>query len=49
LRDGRIEISSGVNAGEQVVTAGHNKIDQGVKVVIDNSIALKPGGVTAFQ
>jgi hypothetical protein len=31
---------SGIKAGEQVVTAGQNKVDQGSRVVIDNSIAL---------
>ncbi len=31
---------SGLKAGEEVVTAGHNKVDQGSKVIIDNSIAL---------
>lgn len=49
MRDTRIEIVSGVKAGEQVVTAGHNKIDQGSKVLIDNSIALKPADGTAIQ
>lgn len=41
VRDGRVEILSGLAEGDKVVTAGHNKIDQGSKVVIDNSIALK--------
>jgi len=41
VRDGRVEIESGLAAGDKVVTAGQNKIDQGSKVVIDNSIALK--------
>jgi RND family efflux transporter MFP subunit len=41
VRDGRVEIASGLNAGEQVVTAGQNKVDQGSKVRIDNSVALK--------
>jgi hypothetical protein len=31
------------------VTAGHNKIDQGSKVVIDNSIALKLNDTSAIQ
>ena len=38
--NGRVEIVSGLKPGEQVVTAGHNKVDQGSRVVIDNSIAL---------
>ena len=33
-RDGRVEITSGLAEGDKVVTAGHNKIDQGSKVVI---------------
>lgn len=40
-RGERVAVTSGLKAGEQVVTAGHNKIDQGSKVVIDNSIALQ--------
>jgi membrane fusion protein, multidrug efflux system len=41
VRDDRVSIRSGLNPGDKVVTAGQNKIDQGSKVVIDNSIALK--------
>ena len=41
VRDGRVAIDSGLKPGDRVVTAGHNKIDQGSKVVIDNSVALK--------
>ena len=41
IRDGRVAIESGLAPGDKVVTAGHNKIDQGSKVVIDNSVALK--------
>ena len=40
VKDGRVQIVSGVSAGDQVVTGGQNKIDQGSKVIIDNSIAL---------
>ena len=40
MRDGRVQIAEGVKPGDQVVTAGQNKIDQGSKVKIDNSIAL---------
>jgi hypothetical protein len=32
-----------------VVTAGHNKIDQGSKVVIDNSIALRVRDTSTLQ
>ncbi len=41
VRNGRVEIASGLKPGDKVVTAGQNKIDQGSKVVIDNSIALE--------
>ena len=49
VRDGRVEIESGLAAGDKVVTAGQNKIDQGSKVVIDNSIALKLQDTTTIQ
>lgn len=48
-RDGRVEIMSGLAEGDKVVTAGHNKIDQGSKVVIDNSIALKLQDTSTIQ
>lgn len=48
-RDGRIHILSGVKFGEQVVTAGQNKIDQGSKVTINNSVALKAADGPAIQ
>jgi len=40
-REGRVQILSGIKEGEQVVTAGQNKIDQGSKVTINNAVALK--------
>lgn len=49
MRDGRVQIVSGLAEGEQVVTAGQNKIDQGSKVLIDNSVALKPQDTTTIQ
>jgi membrane fusion protein, multidrug efflux system len=49
VRDGRIQIESGLKAGDQVVTAGQNKIDQGSKVVINNSIALKAPDSATIQ
>jgi membrane fusion protein (multidrug efflux system) len=49
VKNGRVEIISGVKAGEQVVTAGQNKIDQGSKVVIDNSIALNRADDAVLQ
>lgn len=39
-RDGRVNVVDGLKPGDQVVIAGQNKIDQGSKVRIDNSIAL---------
>jgi membrane fusion protein, multidrug efflux system len=41
IRDGRVQIIEGLEPGAQVVTGGQNKIDQGVKIVINNSVALK--------
>jgi RND family efflux transporter MFP subunit len=49
VRDGRVSIASGLKPGDQVVTAGQNKIDQGSKVVIDNSIALKLQDTSTIQ
>ena len=49
VRDGRVAIASGLKDGDKVVTAGQNKIDQGSKVVIDNSIALKLQDTTSIQ
>ena len=49
VRDGRVSIVSGIKDGDQVVTAGQNKIDQGSKVVIDNSIALKLQDTSTIQ
>lgn len=40
VRDGRVNVVDGLKPGEQVVVAGQNKVDQGSKVRIDNSIAL---------
>jgi len=40
VRDGRIEILSGLVDGEQVVSAGHNKLRNGQAVKIDNSVEL---------
>jgi len=49
VRDGRVAIASGLKPGDKVVTAGQNKIDQGSKVVVDNSIALKLQDTTSIQ
>jgi membrane fusion protein (multidrug efflux system) len=40
MRDGRIQIADGLKSGDRVVVAGQNKIDQGSKVRVDNSVAL---------
>jgi membrane fusion protein (multidrug efflux system) len=40
VRGGRVNVVEGVKPGDQVVVAGQNKIDQGSRVRIDNSIAL---------
>lgn len=49
VRDGRVSVVSGLKEGDKVVTAGQNKIDQGSKVVIDNSIALKLQDTSTIQ
>lgn len=49
VRDGRVAIASGIKPGDEVVTAGQNKIDQGSKVVIDNSIALQTRDTNTLQ
>ena len=40
VRAGRAEVLSGLEEGEQVVTAGHNKLRNDMPVKIDNSIVL---------
>ncbi len=40
VRDGRIELIKGITEGEQVVSAGHNKLRNGQAVKIDNSVEL---------
>jgi membrane fusion protein, multidrug efflux system len=40
MRDGRVRIVDGLKNGDRVVIAGQNKIDQGSKVRVDNSVAL---------
>lgn len=48
-REGRVQVLSGVKVGDQVVTAGQNKIDQGSKVTINNSVALKAADSSTIQ
>ena len=40
IRDGRVEIHEGLEAGDPVVSAGQNKLRNGQQVTIDNSIVL---------
>lgn len=41
VRNGRVEIVQGLQAGERVVSAGQVKLRNGQPVVVDNSIALE--------
>jgi RND family efflux transporter MFP subunit len=49
MRNGRVQIAEGLKPGERVVTAGQNKIDQGAKVRIDNSVALRAADSATIQ
>lgn len=40
VRDGRIAIHSGLEAGQQIVTAGQNKLFRGARVAIDEGVEL---------
>ncbi|MGB5440946.1 MAG: efflux RND transporter periplasmic adaptor subunit [Gammaproteobacteria bacterium] len=40
VRDGRVEITKGLSAGERVVSAGHVKLRNGAQVVIDETVKL---------
>ena len=40
VRDGRVAVLDGVRAGEKVVSVGQNKLFRGVRVVVDESVAL---------
>lgn len=42
VRNGRVEIVEGLQAGERIVTTGQVKLRNDQAVVIDNSIALEP-------
>ena len=42
VRNGRVEIVHGLDAGERVVIAGQVKLRNGQAVVVDNSITLEP-------
>ena len=43
IRDGRIEVLSGLEVGDRVVSAGQLKLRSGQRVRIDNSIVLPTG------
>ncbi|NJM31024.1 MAG: efflux RND transporter periplasmic adaptor subunit [Rhizobiales bacterium] len=49
MRNGRVQIADGLKPGDRVVTAGHNKIDQGSKVRIDNTVALRQSESATIQ
>jgi membrane fusion protein (multidrug efflux system) len=49
VREDRVAISSGLAAGEQVVTTGQIKLNNGARVKIDNSQELKPPAVLPYQ
>lgn len=42
VRAGRVEIVAGLQAGDRVVATGQNKLRNGQRVRIDNSVALAP-------
>jgi len=46
VTDGRIEIISGLAAGDEVVTDGHNKLRNGQPVEVDNSSLPEMAGIT---
>ncbi len=40
VRDGKVAVLEGVKVGEKVVSVGQNKLHRGVRVVVDESVAL---------
>jgi membrane fusion protein (multidrug efflux system) len=40
VRSGKVAIMSGVAAGERVVSVGQNKLFRGVRVLVDETVAL---------
>lgn len=46
VQDGRTEINGGLQAGDRVVRAGHNKLRPGQQVSIDNQVPLDDAQVT---
>jgi len=49
VREDRVAISSGLQPGEQVVTTGQIKLNNGSRVQIDNTQALKPPAERPMQ
>lgn len=45
--EGRVEVTEGVKAGDEVVTAGQNRLSNGAVVVIDNTIDPTASGTQA--
>lgn len=43
--DGRVEVTSGLAAGDQVVTAGQNRLFNGATVVVDNTVDPSTAGL----
>ncbi len=46
VRDGRVEVISGLNEGDQVVAAGLNKVRPGQPVTVDEGASMDPSGVS---
>lgn len=42
--DGRVEILDGLKQGDEIVTAGQNRLSNGGSVVIDNTVQPQPAG-----
>ena len=40
VRDGRIAVLEGLNAGDRVVSVGQNKLYRGVRVIVDENVRL---------
>lgn len=40
VRDGRISVLEGLNAGDEVVSVGQNKLYRGVRVIVDENVKL---------
>lgn len=48
MRDNKVVIESGIAAGDNVVTSGQNKLEEGTQVLINNSVQLKPSDSSAL-